>query len=1073
MNHRNKIRAVLAIAAVGALALIGPATSLAAAPAWQISLGSHPTNFAPGETANGERYPEYALIAENVGAKSTSGQVTMTVQLPAGISAVVGTPPKGQDRVHDLTCSVAGSTVTCVDPFAVDPGDWIKMNVPVEVASLSDPTALTPLATISGGGAVAATVRTTTTVSSVIAPVGFLPGREGFNASVVGDDGTPATEAGSHPQQLNINLGLPTQRPHSGSFPNPDGTLHDTKVELPAGLTVDPSATEKCTAAEFQTFSCPEDTQVGVAEVPLSFGEIGVESEPIYNLEALPGHAGGFGTYVTYVPVTFLGDVRPGAYPGRYRISALTVGAPSILAVFQARIQLWGSPSDESHDKVRGACGPGISTIPACPVSRTSKPLLSLPTSCTASMQADAHIDLWEDVGTFFDRSAQLEDSNENPSAVTNCNQPHFEPSLRARPTNSAADSPTGLEADLHIPQTDSVNQLSTAHLRKAVVSLPEGMAVNPSGANGLAGCSAAQIGIDPSSGVPNDNPVSCPDASRVGTASVDTPLLDHTLAGSVFTAMPYDNPFDSLLAIYVVVEDPQSGVLAKLAGHVVPDPRTGQLTTTFDESPQLPFEDFKLTFFGGATAALRTPATCGSYSTTSQLTPWSAPESGPPATPSDTWSITSSPSGSCGGPLPNDPEFEAGSASPIAGAYTPFVVNLKRDDATQQFSSITLSLPPGLLAKLAGTTECSDAALAAAAAKSGNAEKASPSCPASSRVGTVEVAAGAGPAPYYTQGTAYLTGPYKGAPLGMAIVTPATAGPYDLGTVVVRTAVHVDPVTTKITAVSDPVPTILDGIPLDIRSARISLDRPDFTVNGTSCEPFSVDGTLFSTQGQAAGLFSRYQLGECGHLGLRPRLGLRLRGKTGRGGFPAVRAVYASRSGDANLKRLVVRFPHSEFIEQGHFRTICTQVQFAAGAGNGAECPAGSVYGHARVLTPLLDETLRGPVYLRSSSHELPDIVMALHGKIDAEVAVRVDSVKGGLRTTVDSAPDVPVSKVILSMQGGNKGLIVNSRNICKHTYRATARFNGQNGRTHHLRPKLKASCGKRKARKRHRRSY
>ena len=421
--------------------------------------------------------------------------------------------------------------------------------------------------------------------------------------------------------------------------------------------------------------------------------------------------------------MTILGGVRPDGVPGKYQISSLTADAPAVLTVFQARLQFWGSPTDASHDKLRGACLFAATPGTACPVPRTEKPLISLPTSCTKSMQAEAHVDLWEEKGHFYDRAADLTDANGNSTPVANCREVRFEPTLRARPTTSLADSPTGLEVDLKVPQTDSLEQPATAHLRDAVVTLPQGISVNASSANGLAGCKLSQIGIDPATGAPDESPVSCPAASRIGSVEVDTPLLDHALPGSVYVATPHDNPFDSLLAIYVVLEDPTSGVLAKLAGHVVADPDTGRLVTTFSDRPYMPFSEFKLRFFSGAYAALKTPAACGDYETTSELTPWSAPESGPPATPSDPWSITQSPAGSCAASesgLPQSASFEAGSASPVAGAYTPFVLRLSREDGTQRLSSVTVSPPPGLLAKLAGTTECPEAALAAAEAKSG-----------------------------------------------------------------------------------------------------------------------------------------------------------------------------------------------------------------------------------------------------------------------------------------------------------------------------------------------------------------
>ncbi len=312
--------------------------------------------------------------------------------------------------------------------------------------------------------------------------------------------------------------------------------------------------------------------------------------------------------------------------------------------------------------------------------------------------------------------------------------------------------------------------------------------------------------------------------------------------------------------------------------------------------------------------------------------------------------------------------------------------------------------------------------------------------------------------------GKVYLAGPYKGAPLSLAVITPAVAGPFDLGTVVVRTALHVDPSTTQITAQTDPIPHILQGIPLDVRSISVRLDHSGWGLNPTSCDPFSFDGTLQSVLGGSSSLSNRFQVGDCARLGFKPKLQLSLKGKTKRTAFPALHAVYTPKEGDANLKSLVLRFPRSEFIEQGHFRTICTRVQWAAGAGGGSECPEGSVYGKIKATTPLLDNPLEGSVYLRSSDHNLPDVVFALKGQVDAEVSVRIDSVKGGLRASIEDAPDVPISKVTLDMQGGQKGLFVNSRDICAHAYKASVALGAQSGKEGRLRPVIRARCGGKK---------
>jgi len=684
-----------------------------------------------------------------------------------------------------------------------------------------------------------------------------------------------------------------------------------------------------------------------------------------------------------------------------------------------------------------------------------------MPTACPGERTVEAVADSWENEGVFKSASYDL------PSGVSGCSDLPFEPSLEARPTTEAGDSPTGLSVDVHVPQTNGIDEKATANLRKAVVTLPEGLVLNPSAANGLGSCSAAQIGFDNSTGQPNDNPPSCPNDSKIGEVEVDTPLLPNVLPGAIYLATPFDNPFNSLVAIYAVVNDPATGVLLKLAGHVEPDPNTGRLTTTFDDNPQLPFTDFKLRFFGGASATLRTPAVCGPYSTTSEMTPWSAPESGPPATPADNYSITNN----CApneGALANSPSFEAGTESPIAGKYTPFLVHIKREDDSQQFSKLTVTPPPGLVAKLADTPACSDQDLATAAGKSGRSEESNPSCPANTQVGTVHVGAGAGPAPYYTNGTAYLAGPYKGAPLSMAIITPAAAGPFDLGTVVTRVALRVNPATTQITAEADPIPSILKGIPLDVRSIDLALDKKEFTRTGTSCDPFAVKGLMASTLGQNASMESRYQLGNCANLKFGPNLSLKLVGPTKRNQNPKLVANLNVKEGEANIAAVAVRLAHSSFLDQSHIRTVCTRVQFAAGAGNGAECPAASIYGHAQAKSPVLGYPLDGNVYLRSSSHKLPDLVVALQGPAYQPIAIELDgqtdSVKGALRNTFETVPDAPVSSFRLELFGGKRGLIVNSRDICAHTYRATIDIAAQNGASVVQRPEVKAQCGKAK---------
>jgi hypothetical protein len=692
-------------------------------------------------------------------------------------------------------------------------------------------------------------------------------------------------------------------------------------------------------------------------------------------------------------------------------------------------------------------------------------PFLSNPTSCAAT-EFVARADTYEDPGEIISATAPA-------PPITDCESVEFSPSLKARPTTDHADSPSGLDVDLTLPQNEGPDERATAALRDATVTLPQGLVVNPSSANGLGSCLPEEVGLtsdigDTSPSFDLSRP-QCPDSSSLGTVEVITPVFDDPLEGSVYLATPNQNPFGSLLTLYLTVEG--HGLHIKLAGEVKTDPKTGRVSTTFTENTQLPVEHLRLSLFSGSFAPLRTPASCGTYKTTSVLTPWSAPESGPPATPSDTYAISrGAGGGACKAPA-NEPSFEGGTASPIAGAEAPFVFNLTRPDGSQELSSVTVKPPAGLLAKLAGVPYCPEAALAAAAHKTGKAEQSSASCPAASEVGTVTVSAGAGPAPFNAPGKVYLAGPYKGAPLSLAVITPAVAGPFDLGTVVVRNALHVDPTTAEVTAVSDPIPSILEGIPLDIRSIQLKLDRPSFTRNPTSCDPSQVSGSAVSLLGQSAPLLSRFQVGECGRLGFKPKLSLALKGKTKRTGHPAVRAVLKMPKAQANIASTTVVLPQGEFIDQAHISNPCTRVQFAEGA-----CPPNSILGTARAYSPLLDAPLEGPVYFRSNGgeRELPDMVADLGGQIHVTLVGFIDSVKvkgteqSRVRTRFLSVPDAPVSKFSLSLFGGKRGLLQNSVDLCRVGLGdASLSFTAHNGLRRDRDQRIGTSCHDKKGKK------
>ena len=492
---------------------------------------------------------------------------------------------------------------------------------------------------------------------------------------------------------------------------------------------------------------------------------------------------------------------------------------------------------------------------------------------------------------------------------------------------------------------------------------------------------------------------------------------------------------------MYVVVKGP--GFYLRLPGKVELDPDTSQVVTSFSDIPQLPFEQLKLSLRNGPNAPLITPSTCGTYNVQIQMTSWAS------AVPVELNSPIGITEACAAGGF--NPKLRAGTAIPTAGAYSPFTFQVTRVDGEQNLAELTATLPEGLLAKLAGVSICGDAAAA------------SGDCPASSQIGATTVGAGAGSNPVYIPqaGKAptaiYLAGPYKGAPYSLVVKVPAQAGPFDLGNVVVRSALNVDPVTTQITASSDPLPQILKGVPVSYRDLRIEINRPDFTLNPTSCDAKKVVGSFAGAAGASANPTAPFQAVNCERLGFKPTLAMKLSGPTHRSAYPALRAVLTARPGDANISRAEVTLPKTEFLENAHIQTICTRVQFAAN-----NCPPGSVYGHAKAWSPLLDEPVEGPVYLRSSDHELPDLVASLDGAMHVDLAGRIDSVHARIRNTFEFVPDAPVSKFVLNMQGGKKGLLVNNTELCKTTPRVEAVFKGHNEKVQKVNPVAKADCGK-----------
>jgi hypothetical protein len=905
-------------------------------------------------------------------------------------------------------------------------------------------------------------------------------GLEEFDVTFTDAEGNTASQAGSHPFQMTTSLSF---------FPNESGvppfeTVKDFFARQVPGFVGNPSAVPRCSTADFLTPvslgsrgtipNCPDSSALGVISATLAAkGSPGATIfGATYNLEPPPGVAAKIGFWIQSLPVTLEAGVEESP---PYRLIAGPTNISQVLEVLGSEFVLWGTPAAEAHDPLRGRCLDPVegTSLGDCPADTSEVPFLTLPRACEGPLQTFYRADSWQKPGLWVEGSATTHDAVGNPLGMTGCGKLDFGPEVGVQPSTSQAESASGLDISIDVADEGLLNPegLAQADIAATEVRLPTGMTVNPSAAEGLGVCSMAQF--DSASRTVKG----CPDASKLGTLEADTPVLENqTLKGAFYLARQDDpstkakgaeNPFDSLLAAYLMIRDTERGVFVKLAAKIETDQRTGQIVTTVQDLPPYPLEAVKVHLRSGPRAPLITPPTCGSYGTEVILTPSSGAA---PLTTTSSFQVSSGPGGSpCPqGTPPFDPGFEAGSENSAAGAFTPFAMRLTRQDGDQDLTKFSATLPPGLVGKLAGLGRCPDGAIEAAKAKTGRAEQASPSCPSSSRVGSVLAGAGVGTALTWAGGSLYLAGPYNGAPLSVVAIVPAVAGPFDVGTVVTRVALDLDPVSAEVQvdgSRSDPIPHILEGIPLKVRDIRVFTDRPDFTLNPTSCDPYETRAQIFGSGGdvfnpaddQPLAKSARFQASSCASLGYKPKLAFKLKGGTKRGDHPAFEATFTPRPGDANTEGLVVRLPRSAFLDQAHIRTICTRVQFAADA-----CPAAAQYGKVKATTPLLDEALEGPVWLRSSNHNLPDLVFDLHGIVDIEVAARIDSVRGGIRSTLTDLPDAPISSFLLQMQGGRKGLIVNSRNLCGRKAKAQVELSGQNGKAHRAKPVMRAvGCG------------
>jgi hypothetical protein len=926
-----------------------------------------------------------------------------------------------------------------------------------------------------------------------------------FDVQYSGLDATPGipaddpmeTQAGSHPFAATTLFELNYSEVGPFEF-LPDAKVKDLLIEQIAGLSGDATAVPRCPAIDFLQIDdngnpvCEVASVIGISATALFFPPpMFYANVPIFNLDPPPGAVVRFGFRITGVPQIVDVTVKPG---GDYNVIGTADRISQMISVLGGAVQLWGVPADPVHDPLRGAqCLQGGPTKGAslgelnfaagadgsCPAGVPPVPFLNLPPSCAGPAVTSYKASSWVDPSVFVSDSIFTHDNSvpPNPQGFTGCGKLGFKPSLATSTSSDSTETGTGIDVDVdfHDEGLKNPDGLTQSAARKAVVTLPDGLTINPSIGEGLGVCTPADIDRETLSSAPGTG---CPNSSKIGTLHLETPLADEAIDGSVFLAQQDDpttttsgaeNPFDSLIALYLVLRNTDLGVLVKEPLKVEPDPQTGQLVATLEDIPQLPFSHFNFHFREGQRAPLVTPSACGTYTTEAKFYPWSDPTN--PRTVTSSFEITEGIGGGpCppGGVPPFKPDFQAGAINNNAGSFSPFNMRLIREDGEQDMTKFSAILPPGQVGSLVGIDKCPDAAVAIAKSKTGRQELASPSCPANSQIGRTLAGAGVGGALTYVGGQIYLGGPYKGAPLSVIAITPAVAGPFDAGTVAVRLGLTLNPKTAEVEvdgAASDPIPHIIKGIVLKLRDLRVYVDRPNFIINPTSCDESSTRAILFGSfldvfnpaDDVPVDLSTRYQAANCLNLGFKPKLNLNLKGGTKRGGHPGLKATYKPRSGNANVEGLITRLPRSAFLDQAHIRTICTRVQFAADA-----CPPAAQYGYIKAWTPLLEEPLEGPVWLRSSNHKLPDLVFDLHGLVDVEVATRLDSLKGGIRATVEDAPDAPLSKVELRMQGGKKGLIINSRNLCGKKSRANVQFDGHNGKRHTSNPVMQADgCG------------
>jgi hypothetical protein len=1025
MNQENTImtrsvsRYVTALVAALALLSASPALAAAGPPVLSLSQAAGPTNVAPG------KHSLLNVGVLNLSDVTTSGQLTVRYQLPAGVIAT-SPPPTSSGYQYPVagdgyywTCPGAegANVVECTylgDAFPIPAYGSPVRSLNIYVTAQPGATGVREgVITLTGGGIEHPVTKTVATTISADVP-GF--GIRSLEGGAFEPDGRSATQAGGHPNLL-MDLQFNTKlNPESQAAP--DGGAKIVRVSLPKGTIGNPQALPVCTPRQLnppngQPPLCPAESQVGVADAVTIVDD--AYRLPVYNMEVPDGSPARFAFNLASTIVNFTPSVRA----GDYGLDVDVTGISQTLTLFGTRVQLWGVPADPSHDALRRA--PGSYDVGLSSTARRV-PFITTPTECSGRpLVTTASASSWANPSVFDTKSFDT-DLRGNVIHTDGCELLSFDPSTSMSTTTSQPDAPTGIDVAIKSPQNlDNPDGLAAAQLKDVTVDFPEGLTINPGAADGLEACSDAQLGLG------NESVPSCPAASKVGTVSAKSPLLAETLAGDLYirTQNSSDPESGEMFRLALVVRNDERGILIKLPGQTRANKDTGRLTATFKDNPQVPVESIDLRLKTGPRAVLATPASCGSKTIDTVLTSWA----GGSVKASNASDVTCAPG--LGGFAPS---LAAGTVDPVAGGYSPFSVSIAKPDGNAALAGLRMVLPTGLLAHLKGNL--------------------------GTQVGSVKAFAGPGSNPFMLPGKVFLEGPYGDAPFSLKVVVPAKAGPFDLGEVVVRQKIYVDPITAQASVVSDPVPTIVKGVPVRLQRLDVSVDKPRFIINPTSCAAKSIEGVLKSVADQTAALSVRFRVGECASLDLKPNLALSLSGKgqTTDGKHPAITATVTQKPGQSNLKKVRVTLPLSLALDPDNANGLC---EFVDGSKVTPTCPKASIVGTATAVTPILDEPLSGPVYFVKnvrkdpksgrSIRTTPKLVIPLVGQNGLKLTLTgtSDVEDDRLVTTFDEIPDAPVSSFKLNIIGGKGGILaVSGADICKSTQIADQQIDGQNNK-------------------------